>query len=331
MNDQNQVGKVPISKSRGRGCLLWLGASLATLVGLALVGYIYEPMAEAADAKAYPPPGQMVDVGGYRLHINCTGEGSPTVVIESGWGEMSASWGWVQPEVARTTRVCTYDRAGMGWSEASPQPRTAREFSKELHTLLEKANEPGPYVLVGHSLGGYTMLVYAHDYPAEVSGLVLIDAQDLPASDGAAPQPAPKPGRNSLPSLLARIGVVRLLAGPLGSIQDLPEGDKQAYTAYAVAPRSAQTFLDEGRGMSEGGAQARAVTSLGALPVIVLSRGKDQDAKHTAAQADLLQLSTNSQQFFADQSGHSIHIDQPEAAVAAIVKMVEQVRQTTKK
>ena len=326
MNSQNQNGKASPSKSKSRGCLIWLGASLATLVGLALVGYIYEPIAEAADAKAYPPPGQMVDVGGYRLHIKCTGEGSPTVVIESGWGEMSASWGWVQPEVAKITRVCTYDRAGMGWSEASPQPRTAREFAKELHTLLEKANEPGPYVLVGHSLGGYTMLVYAHDYPEEVSGLVLIDAQDLPAADGAAPKPAPKPGMNSLPSLLARIGVVRLLAGPLGSIQALPEVDKQAYTAYAVAPRSAQTFLDEGRGMSEGGAQARAVTSLGALPLIVLSRGKDQDAKHTTAQADLLQLSTNSQQFFADQSGHSIHIDQPEAAVAAIVKMVELAR-----
>jgi pimeloyl-ACP methyl ester carboxylesterase len=331
MNDQNQSGKVPTSKRRGKGCLQWLGASLVSLVVLMLVGYIYEPIAEAADAKAYPPPGQMVDVGGYRLHINCTGKGSPTVVIESGWGDSSAAWGWVQPELAKTTRVCAYDRAGMGWSESSPQPRTAREFAKELHTLLEKANEPGPYVLVGHSLGGYTLLVYAHDYPADVSGLVLIDAQDLPASDGAAPKPAPKPGRNSLPTLMARIGVVRLLAGPLDAIKNLPAKDKQAYTAYAVAPRSAQTFLDEGMGMSEGGAQARAVTTLGALPLIVLSRGKDQDAKHTAAQADLLQLSTNSQQFFADQSGHSIHIDQPEAAVAAIVKMVELVRQAIHK
>ncbi len=187
MNDRNQIGKVPASKRRGRGCLMWLGASLATLLGLMLIGYIYEPIAEAADAKAYPPPGQMVDVGGYRLHINCTGEGSPTVVIESGWGDMSASWGWVQPEVAKTTRICTYDRAGMGWSESSPQPRTAREFAKELHTLLAKANEPGPYVLVGHSLGGYTMRVYAHDYPGEVAGLVLIDPQNLSISD---PRPA---------------------------------------------------------------------------------------------------------------------------------------------
>jgi pimeloyl-ACP methyl ester carboxylesterase len=126
--------------------------------------------AEQADARAYPPPGKMVDVGGYRLHIHCTGSGSPTVVIESGWGDMSASWGWVQPEVAKTSRVCAYDRAGVGWSEPSPHPRTAREFAKELHTLLANATEPGPYVLVGHSLGGYTVRVYAHDYPAEVAG-----------------------------------------------------------------------------------------------------------------------------------------------------------------
>jgi len=306
--------------------MIWLGAVLVGLLVLLLAGWIYEPLAEAADAKAYPPPGQMVDVGGYRLHLNCTGSGSPTVVIESGWGDSSASWGWVQPEVAKTTRICTYDRAGMGWSEASPQPRTAREFAKELHTLLAKANEPGPYVLVGHSLGGYTMRVYAHDYPAEVAGLVLIDPQALPNSDVATPKPAPKPGGTSLPMLMARIGVVRLLAGPLGSIQNLPAGDKQAYTASAVTPRFVQTFLDEGKGMSEGGAQARAVTTLGALPLIVLSRGKDQDADWAASQAGYLQLSTDSQQLFADQSGHRIMIEQPEAAVAAIVKMVEQLR-----
>jgi pimeloyl-ACP methyl ester carboxylesterase len=331
MNDQNQKGKVPTSKRRGRGCLLWLGASLAALMGLMLVGFINEPMAEAADAKAYPPPGQMVDVGGYRLHINCTGEGSPTVVIESGWGDSSAMWGWVQPEVAKTTRVCTYDRAGMGWSESSPQPRTAREFAKELHTLLEKANEPGPYVLVGHSMGGYTVRVYAHDYPEEVAGLVLIDPQNLSTEDAAIFNPAPKPGETSLPALMARIGVVRLLAGPLGAIQDLPEGDKQAYTANVVTPRGVQTYLDEGMGMSEGGAQARAVTTLGALPLIVLSRGKDMDAESAASQARYLQLSTDSQHLIADQSGHRIMIDQPEAAVAAILQMVQQVHQTVKK
>jgi pimeloyl-ACP methyl ester carboxylesterase len=306
--------------------MIWLGGILAVLLVLILAGWIYEPIAEAADAKAYPPPGQMVDVGGYRLHINCSGNGSPTVVIESGWGDMSASWGWVQPEVAKTTRICTYDRAGMGWSESSPEPRTAREFAKELHTLLVKANEPGPYVLVGHSMGGYTVRVYAHDYPDEVAGLVFVDPQNLSVSEVAAPNPAPKPGGTSLPMLMARIGLARLLAGPLGSIQDLPEGDKQAYTAYSVTSRGAQALADELIGMSEGGAQARAVTTLGALPLILLSRGKDMDAESAASQARYLQLSTNSEHLIADQSGHRIMIEQPEAAVAAIVKMVEQVR-----
>jgi pimeloyl-ACP methyl ester carboxylesterase len=317
-------------RRRGWRVLRGIGRSLAALVGLivvlGLVGAVYESAAEAADMRAYPPPGQLVDVGGYRLHINCTGTGSPTVVIESGWGDMSAAWGWVQPEVAKITRVCTYDRAGMGWSEASPEPRVARQYAKELHTLLTNAHETGPYVLVGHSMGGYTVLVYAHDYSADVSGLVFVDSQDLPASDGTAPVPAPKPSENSVTSLLARIGLMRLLAAPLGAVENLPEGVKQASTAYSVAPRGIQAFTNEGMGMSEGRAQARAVTTLGALPLIVLSRGKDQDAKHTAAQTSLLQLSTDRQQLFAEQSGHPIMIEQPEAAVAAIVKMVELVR-----
>src|SRR5690242_18207099 len=196
---------VPSSAWRsGRRVLRGIGRTLAALFGLivvlGLVGAVYESAAEAADVRAYPPPGQLVDVGGYRLHINCTGTGSPTVVIESGWGDMSAAWGWVQPEVAKTTRVCTYDRAGMGWSEASPEPRVAREYAKELHTLLANAHETGPYVLVGHSMGGFTVLVYAHDYPDDVSGLVLVDSQDLPASDGVTPVPAPKPSENSVTS-----------------------------------------------------------------------------------------------------------------------------------
>ena len=326
MRNQNNVKEGRTPTRRGRGCMIWLGGILAVLLILILAGWIYEPLAEAADAKAYPPPGQMLDVGGYRLHINCTGSGSPTVVIESGWGDMSASWGWVQPEVAKTTRICTYDRAGMGWSESSPEPRTAREFAKELHTLLAKANEPGPYVLVGHSMGGYTVRVYAQDYPQEVAGVVFIDPQNLSISVTATPTPAPKPGEFSLPALMARVGLARLLADPLGSNENLPEGAKQAYTAYAVTTRDAQTLSDEFIGMSEGGAQARAVTTLGALPLIVLSRGKDMDADSAASQGRYLQLSTVSQHLIAENSGHSIMIEQPKAAVEAILKMVEQVR-----
>src|SRR2546426_11196339 len=109
---------------------------LGVVVALGLSGAAYESVAEAADARAYPPAGQMVDVGGYRLHINCIGTGSPTVVIEAGWGDSSAAWSsWVQPSAASTTRVCTYDRAGMGYSDPGPLPRTADCFAAELHAL----------------------------------------------------------------------------------------------------------------------------------------------------------------------------------------------------
>ena len=225
MNTHSETGNEDAPKNRRRHFFKWFGILIILIVVLILVGAVYEASVESSDARAYPPPGRLVDVGGYRLHINCTGVGSPTVVIEAGWGDSSASWGWVQPEVAKTTRICTYDRAGMGWSEVSPEPRTAREFAKELHTLLTKANEPGPYVLVGHSLGGYTMRVYAHDYSGEVAGLVLVDPQNLSNSDVSTPNPAPKPGANSLPMLMARIGVVRLLAVPLGSVQE-PAGKR---------------------------------------------------------------------------------------------------------
>ncbi len=175
MDDHN--GKMPAS-TRRRGCLSWSGRGMAILLGLALVGYISEPLAEAADAKAYPPPGQLVDIGGYRLHINCTGSGSPTVVIDAGLGDWSTMWGFVQPEVAKTTRVCTYDRAGVGWSDAGPLPRDAAQFAKELHSLLQNANIPGPYVVVGHSLGGLSVRVFVHEYASDVAGVVLIESMN---------------------------------------------------------------------------------------------------------------------------------------------------------
>lgn len=330
MNTHNQIGYEDAPKTQHKHIFKWFGRLIILIVMLMLVGFIYESVAESSDARVYPPPGRLIDVGGYRLHINCTGIGIPTVVIEAGWGDSSASWGWVQPEVAKITRVCTYDRAGIGWSESSSQPRTAREFANELHSLLSKANESSPYVLVGHSLGGYTMRVYAHDYSEEVAGLVLIDPQNLSNSDVSIPNSAPEPGMISLPMLMARIGVVRLLAVPLGSVQDLPEKDKQAYTSTSVTPRFVQTFLDEGMGMSEGAAQARSVTTLGELPLIVLSRGKDMDTDTTASQARYLKLSTNSQHLFADRSGHRIMIEQPDAAVSAIVNMVDLVRREAK-
>ncbi|MSQ23225.1 MAG: alpha/beta fold hydrolase [Chloroflexi bacterium] len=135
-----------------------------------------------------PAPGQMIAVGGHCLHLNRTGTGSPTVVIEAGLGDSSGAWSTtVQPGVAKTTRVCTYDRAGMGYSEPGPLPRTAECFVGELRILLHNGNVPGPYVLVGHSAGGAPVLVFAHEYPAEVAGVVLIESMIPVHAEGSDP------------------------------------------------------------------------------------------------------------------------------------------------
>jgi pimeloyl-ACP methyl ester carboxylesterase len=237
----------------------------------------------------------------------------------------------VQPEVAKSTQVCVYDRAGMGWSEAGPLPRTAERFASELHTLLHNARVPGPYVLVGHSSGGLTMRLFAHEYVAEVAGVVLVDSMNPKEarSPGSAtpPQASGHASDLSLYTLPARLGLMRLFAGPLQLSAGLSPKVADAYVARSVTPRAVQTTLDEGQGMPESFVQAGAVTSFGATPVIVLSRGQGQDQDWQKFQTDLLHLSSNSQQLFADHSGHNIQIDQPEAAGGAIVMMVKQIRE----
>ena len=155
--------------------LLWL---LVALLMALVIGAIYQALATEADQRsAFPGPGEMVEVGDHRLHLNCVGQGSPTVVLDGGWGYTSVEWtGWVQPDVAKHTRVCSYDRAGMGWSEPGSGPPDANRVPSDLHALLQEANEEGPYVLVGHSLAGLYCRVYAERYPEEVAGMVLVDS-----------------------------------------------------------------------------------------------------------------------------------------------------------
>jgi len=143
--------------------------SIVLLVTM-LIGWVwlFGAKAKARLAAKYPAPGKLVDVGGYRLHLNCQGQGGPTVVMESGNGNFSLNWGRVPREVAKFTRVCTYDRAGLGWSDRSPQPRTAHNLVADLHTLLARSGVEPPYVLVGHSLGGMLMRLYAHEHPDQV-------------------------------------------------------------------------------------------------------------------------------------------------------------------
>lgn len=324
MNSQNQNGKINPFKSNGQGCFSWLVRIVLSITVLALVGAVYELIAEAADAKAYPPPGQLVNVDGHRMHINCVGTGSPTVVIEAGLGDWSTSWaGSVQPEVAKTTRVCTYDRAGLGWSEATALPSDAEQFAGELHTLLHNSNVPGPYVMVGHSLGGLIVRVFAHDYASEVAGVVLVDSMN--------PRQITKTMSNrlalvsSVEAALARVGVARMIV-KLPAIASSVRLGEEAYYPLFSRPTSFQTAANEYRALPASGAEAAAVTSFGDVPLIVLTAKLNDNPGWAELQKELLQLSSHSEQIFAENSGHVIQSDQPDAAVSAILKMVELVR-----
>lgn len=146
------------------------------VIVLASIGRIYEVIAQRLAVAACPMTGVRVDVGGFQLFLNCTGQGSPAVILESGATDSSRQWEKVQPEVAYTTRVCSYDRAGFGWSDPSSMPRSTRQMATELHTGLVKAGINPPYVLVGHSFGGLVTQIFASLYPDEVAGVVLDDS-----------------------------------------------------------------------------------------------------------------------------------------------------------
>src|SRR5215212_3665849 len=206
----------------------WLLYPVIGLLALASIGGGYQTLGAAADANAYPMPGQLIDVGGHRLHLSCTGSSSPTVVLQPGGGDFSSAMAWIAPAVAADTRVCVYDRAGRGWSEPADSPQDATLIASDLHALLQRANVPGPYVLAGHSFGGLYVLTYADRYPDDVAGMVLIDSTDPAAM--ADPDKATAYDTGSydaatervaaLGAVAARIGLVRML-GSFGD-GDLP-------------------------------------------------------------------------------------------------------------
>ena len=175
---------LPTAWSRRGRLLRWLHnvviGGVVLLLLILLVGATYQGVSQSADARRFPRQGRSVALGpsfpGLSLNLNCTGQGNPTVILDTGGGIPAVGWSLVQPEIAKFTRVCSYDRAGYGWSGAGPTPRTSLQIARELHALLDVGREKGPYLLVGHSLGGYNVRVYNHEYPNDVVGMVLVDA-----------------------------------------------------------------------------------------------------------------------------------------------------------
>jgi pimeloyl-ACP methyl ester carboxylesterase len=190
-------------KTRVRHVLLTAGAVLTFLL---LAGATYQGVATALERRRFPRPGRLVDVGGHQLHIHCTGQGSPTVVFEAPAAGMSAAWGWVQPRVAEVTRACSYDRAGLGWSEAGDRGYDPRDVPTQLHALLIGAQEPGPYVVAGQGLGAALATLFAARFGDEVAALVLVDP---PVARGETPQLDRTMRMMRLSPWLARTGLLR--------------------------------------------------------------------------------------------------------------------------
>ena len=326
----------------------WTKRVLIGLAGLVvfvlLAGVVYQFVATKIDEYRYPAPGEMVDVGGYSLHLYCTGEegGAPTVVMDSGLGGTVLDWQLVQLEVAGFARVCTYDRGGAGWSEPGAQPRTSQQFVEELHTLLGNAGVQGPYVLVGHSLGGTNMQLYASQYPDEVAGMVLVDSalEDLDLlSITESLQGSPV-----WIKIYATIGVVRLanMLGPVSNpFSELPSDSVDEALAISSSTRQLYESADETSSIGESFEEQLATPMLlGDKPLIVLTAGPLQlegmglspeqmdqlDEAHTRSQAALTQGSQNSEQIVAEDSGHYIHLEQLDLVIDAIRQVVDAAR-----
>jgi pimeloyl-ACP methyl ester carboxylesterase len=313
---------------------------IVVVLTLAVLGVIYQAIATELAEQAYPPPGEMVDVGDYSLHINCVGQGTPTVVLDAGSGLFSAQWVRVQRQVSDTTRVCAYDRAGMGWSEMGPEPRDARQITSELHTLLSKAGIEGPYVLVGHSFGGMYMQTYAARYPEEVAGVALVDSSTDPdqfgqrpkAREGNEPQKQTSAVGSQLVrfgvSLPARLGIVRLLSMLDPASPDLPPHQRAQTDALTPSTREFTTYVLEFLAPTQT-LRLGSEGSLGNKPLAVVTAPKQAEPGWLKHQDKLATLSSNSIHRVVKGATHTSLLYEKrdaQATSAAIVEVVGAVR-----
>jgi pimeloyl-ACP methyl ester carboxylesterase len=327
---------------------------LSIFVGLTVLAGSGPARAQQAVPAA---PGRLIDLGGYRLHLNCTGRGKPTVVLSAGAGDFSFDWALVQPELARFTRVCSYDRSGEAWSDLGPKPRTADQEVFDLERLLARGGQRGPYVLVGQSLGGMVARLFASAYPRETAGLVLVDAfsEDAQLSmNGKLVRVRETARDRQVPDPHLRADAAdRLTGDEKRAIQDFMTtvGKPTIEAPFDRLPASVQTdrlWALSLPGHYAGGddylaeiaarlhAEAEATSHpLGDLPVIVLTRTRDEyppdqvavlSREHREQQQRLASLSSRDTLIVVPDAGHHIQLDQPAAVVDAIHSLVEDLR-----
>jgi pimeloyl-ACP methyl ester carboxylesterase len=336
------------------GCVgLLLACNLGACLLTAATGAIYQSVGEVRDLRANPPPGEMVEVDGHRLHLHCIAgpglEDAPTVVLDAGLGGYSQDWIWVQPQVAEFARVCAYDRAGYAWSDPGPTPRDSRQIVAELHALLANAHVPPPYVLVGQSFGGLNARFYAKQYPQEVAGLVLVDATPEGVYDDPAFSTSQRDADRGQVFLfrtvaaLARYGILRLFVrvagtGPLTFLEDYaPEIRDDVLAVAFLHTQYYEVVVDELETFEESTRQVQAASPDPDVPTIVIARrlldegdGPEVDPAQEEAwrrlQAELAENLPDGTLVIAEESDHVIHMDQPDLVVDAIRWIVEQAR-----
>ena len=303
---------------------VWLLNPVLVVLVLFALGGAYERISEST-APAVAMRGQLVDVGPYRLHLECHGSRGPTVVLEPGAGGSAASMGLIAPAVARDSRVCVYDRAGRGWSDPAASPPDGAQIATDLHRLLDRAHVPGPYVLAGHSFGGLYVRTYAAKYPDEVAGLVLVDstaANNTPVSPPKAGSYSVLKHVSSLFATTSRLGVGRLLADT--SFSDLPPKYRDDARATAATAKEMSGVLDEYGVANRSVAEAGRLRSLDAKPLIVLTATAENSKGWMADQNKMVKLSTNSLHRFEPGATHASFVDDPDHA-AAVTRAIHDV------
>ncbi len=288
----------------------------------------------------YPPPGRLYQVDGHTMHLYCTGEGSPTIVLDAGLGDDFLIWGKVQPELSRSTRVCSYDRAGFGWSEAQPGPRDADTISTQLHALLQQAGITGPIVLMGHSIAGMYIRSYAALYPRQVVGLVFVDGS-TPLQDDHFPAAWKSfdSNRFALLRVASALGVPRLL----GQCTKVPAG-LEAYAGWmkadSCAPAKATAIGREFSAMRQSGEETVHTGPFGDMPVLIFSQDPNKTLPPqippdmarqfpgiwNGMQQDLKLLSTHSRRIIAKGSSHYIQIERADLLNREVPIFIQQIR-----
>ncbi len=310
---------------------VWLLYPICAALVLSALGGAYETYRETTET--FSMPGRLIDVGGHKLHIDCTGTGSPTVVLEPGLGEPSTAMAWIAPAVATTTRVCVYDRAGRGWSESASGPQDGVEVATDLHTLLERAGERGPFVLAGHSAGGIYVLNFAHRYPEQVAGVALLDSMHPEQYTKIASWPAFyemfRRVSAVLPSL-SRLGIGRAIYA--SAYSGLPAPARDAERAFLATPRDSRSTRDEFSELRTAMTEAQSLTTLGNRPLVVVTAEKDAAGGWMAAQNQLAALSTNSVHQRLPHATHSMLTEDKDTAARssrAINEVVNAARSRT--